>query len=86
MELRHIRYFVAVAEALSFTRAATRLRVAHPAWSRQVADLEDELGVDLLKRTPLCKIKAALSVNIVKGGELIFLRNSAVPASVYEAV
>jgi DNA-binding transcriptional LysR family regulator len=51
MELRHLRYFVAVAEALNFTKAATGLRVAQPALSRQVSDLEDELGVDLLKRT-----------------------------------
>src|SRR5271156_5043407 len=51
MELRHLRYFVAVAEALNFTKAATRQRVAQPALSRQVSDLEDELGVDLLKRT-----------------------------------
>ena len=51
MELRHLRYFAAVAETLNFTKAATRLRLAQPALSRQVSDLEDELGVDLLKRT-----------------------------------
>lgn len=51
MELRHLRYFVAVAEALNFTKAATRTRVAQPALSRQVSDLEEELGVDLLRRT-----------------------------------
>jgi len=51
MELRHLRYFVAVAEALNFTKAAARLHLAQPALSRQVSDLEEELGVDLLKRT-----------------------------------
>jgi DNA-binding transcriptional LysR family regulator len=51
MELRHLRYFVAVGEVLNFTTAATRMRVAQPALSRQVSDLEDELGVDLLTRT-----------------------------------
>jgi DNA-binding transcriptional LysR family regulator len=52
MELRHLRYFVAVAEALNFTRAAKQLRVAQPSLGRQVQDLEEEIGVDLLKRSP----------------------------------
>src|SRR6267142_991030 len=52
MELRHLRYFLAVCEALNFTKAASQLRVAQPALSRQVQDLEDEIGVDLLKRSP----------------------------------
>src|SRR5437870_5187761 len=52
MELRHLRYFVAVAEASTFTKAAAQLHVAQPAVSRQVQALEDELGVDLLRRSP----------------------------------
>src|ERR1700712_3250100 len=51
MELRHLRYFVAVAEALSFTRAAEKLRLAQPSLTRQVRNLEAELGVRLLDRT-----------------------------------
>src|ERR1700746_421476 len=52
MELRHLRYFLAVGEALNFRKAAGQLRLAQPALSRQVQDLEDELGVDLFRRSP----------------------------------
>jgi len=41
-----------VAEALNFTKASARLRIAQPALSRQMTDLEDEIGVDLMKRSP----------------------------------
>ncbi|MBI2513983.1 MAG: LysR family transcriptional regulator [Opitutae bacterium] len=50
MELRHLRYFKAVAELLNFSRAAEQLRVAQPALSRQVRALEEELGATLLDR------------------------------------
>src|SRR5689334_15351402 len=61
MELRHLRYFVAVAEEQNVTRAALKLHVSQPALSRQVRDLEDELGFSLLER-------GANSMRLTEGG------------------
>jgi LysR family transcriptional regulator, benzoate and cis,cis-muconate-responsive activator of ben and cat genes len=68
MELRHLRYFVAVAEELSFRKAAQRLNVSRPALSKQVKDLEEEIAVKLLERD-------TVNVSLTKAGE-IFLADS----------
>ena len=50
MKFRHLEYFVAAAEELNFTHAADRLHVSQPPFSKQIHDLEGELGAEFLER------------------------------------
>jgi DNA-binding transcriptional LysR family regulator len=68
MELRHLRYFVAVADELNFRKAAETLSITRPALSKQIKDLENEIGVRLLERD-------TVSVSLTKSGE-IFLHDA----------
>ncbi len=79
MELRHLRYFVAVAETENVTRAATKLHVSQPALSRQIRDLEDEIGFLLLERSPK-------SVRLTAAGRIFLTEAQAVLQRAEEAV
>jgi len=79
MELRHLRYFVAVAEAENVSRAARKLHVSQPALSRQIRDLEDEVGFLLLERS-------AKSVRLTAAGRAFLTEAGAVLQRAEEAV
>jgi len=65
MELRHLRYFVAVAEEENVSRAASKLHVSQPGISRQIHDLEDEIGFLLFERS-------GKSVRLTVAGKIFF--------------
>ncbi len=72
MELRHLRYFVMTAEESNISRAAARLRLSQPAVSRQLRDLEQELGVDLFRREKSgLKLTAAGEAFLVHARDLL---------------
>ncbi len=79
MELRHLRYFVVVAEEQNVTRAAERLHVSQPPLSRQIHDLENELGVGLFRRT-------AKSLALTEAGKIFLNEARAVLLRVDRAV
>ncbi len=79
MELRHLRYFVAVAEEQNVTRASAKLRVSQPAVSRQIRDLEDELGLTLLERS-------AKAVRLTEAGRVFLSEARAVLQRSEEAI
>lgn len=79
MELRHLRYFVAVAEEENVTRAAARLHVSQPPLSRQMRDLEADLGVPLFERTPK-------SVRLTEAGKVFYREAQSVLQRADEAV
>ncbi|MBI2947682.1 MAG: LysR family transcriptional regulator [Verrucomicrobia bacterium] len=79
MELRHLRYFVAVAEAENVSRAALTLHVSQPGLSRQIRDLEEELGFLLLERS-------AKSVRLTDAGRVFLIESRAVLERADEAV
>ena len=79
IELRHLRAFVAVAEELNFSRAATRMYVTQPALSRQIQALERLLGVDLLRRS-------TQRVELTIAGESLLGRSRSLLSDVDEAV
>jgi DNA-binding transcriptional LysR family regulator len=80
VELRHIRYFVAVAEESSLGGAAHRLHLSQPALSQQINDLEGELGLKLLTRNSREVQLTEAGRTFLAGGRRVLVSRSTVPS------
>lgn len=74
IELRHLRYFIAVAEELNFRRAAERIHIDQTPLSRTIRDLEDQLGVQLFVRAPRKLHLTPAGLRLVKEARKVFIR------------
>lgn len=74
IELRHLRYFVAVAEELNFRRAAERVHIDQTPLSRTIRDLEDQLGVQLFLRAPRNLRLTPAGLQLLKDARKVFIR------------
>src|SRR5262245_6521416 len=79
MELRHLRYFIAVAEEENVSRAALKLHVSQPGISRQIRDLEDEIGFQLFERS-------AKSLKLTEAGKIFLTEARAILQRADDAV
>jgi len=85
LDMRKLRYFVAVAEELNFGRAAKRLHIAHPVLSRQIRALEDELGAHLFARDSRGTTLTAPGLQLLEDARFLIAESKALRERLFQA-